>query len=312
MNEKPTPKYIDPMVDLGFKKIFKESGKKQLLIRPLNEIFGLDIVDINIRESEQMGLVREAHRVSYDLLCTDTGGNRFIVEVQLADQKYFLERALFYTAVPIAKSMPKRPAKPKKKKDQAKKKRIRWNYNYPPVFFLGLLNFDLPRRSREPRAPGQYIHLFSLRDEQTGELMTGRLRFAFLEVARFDKTKEQCQTFEDRFLFIMKNLPTFVETPELWADGDPYFQELLQEAEFANMTDRQLERYLARMMPQWDYENAMDYAEEKGRDLGRAEGRAEMKVEQKLEDARALKQSGVDIKIIAQALELTEEQVRGL
>ena len=131
MNEKPTPKYIDLMVDFGFKKIFKESGKKQLLIRPLNEIFDLDIADINIRESEQMGLVRKAHRVSYDLLCTDTGGNRFIVEVQLADQKFFLERALFYTAVPIAKAMPKRPpkSKSKKQKDQAKKKRLRWNYN---------------------------------------------------------------------------------------------------------------------------------------------------------------------------------------
>ena len=36
MSEKPTIKYIDPMVDFGFKKIFKESGKKQLIIRPLH------------------------------------------------------------------------------------------------------------------------------------------------------------------------------------------------------------------------------------------------------------------------------------
>jgi hypothetical protein len=118
MTEKPTPKYINPMVDFGFKKIFKESGKKQLLIRPLNEILGLDIVDINIRESEQMGLVREAHRVSYDLFCTGADGNRFIIEVQLGEQKYFLERALFYTAVPIAKAMPKRPPKSKSKKQR--------------------------------------------------------------------------------------------------------------------------------------------------------------------------------------------------
>lgn len=35
---------------------FKESGHKQLIIRPLNAIFGLDIADIDIRESEQLGL----------------------------------------------------------------------------------------------------------------------------------------------------------------------------------------------------------------------------------------------------------------
>ena len=32
---KPT-KYINPMIDWAFKKIFKDSGNKQLLIRPLN------------------------------------------------------------------------------------------------------------------------------------------------------------------------------------------------------------------------------------------------------------------------------------
>lgn len=288
------------MVDFGFKKIFKESGKKQLLIRPLNAIFGLDIVDINIRESEQMGLVREAHRISYDLFCTGADGNRFIIEVQLGEQKYFLERALFYTAVPIAKSMPKRPAKSKKKKNQAKKKRIRWNYNYPPVFLMGLLNFDLRHFNPNLKEPEQFIHLFSLRDEHTGELMTDRLRFAFLEVARFNKTKEQCQTFEDRFLFIMKNLPTFVETPELWADDEPYFQELLQEAEFAKMTDRQQEQYLARMMHEWDYQNSIDFAMEKG------------EAKKAIETARRLKQLGVGLDIITQATGLTEEQVRGL
>ena len=288
------------MVDFGFKKIFKESGKKQLLIRPLNAIFGLDIVDINIRESEQMGLVREAHRISYDLFCTGADSNRFIIEVQLGEQKYFLERALFYTAVPIAKSMPKRPAKSKKKKDQAKKKRIRWNYNYPPVFLMGLLNFDLRHFNPNLKEPEQFIHLFSLRDEHTGELMTDRLRFAFLEVARFNKTMEQCQTFEERFLFIMKNLPTFVETPELWADDEPYFQELLQEAEFAKMTDRQQEQYLARMMHEWDYQNSIDFAMEKG------------EAKKAIETARRLKQLGVGLAIITQATGLTEEQVRGL
>ena len=300
MTEKPTPKYIDPMVDFGFKKIFKESGKKQLLIRPLNAIFGLDIVDINIRESEQMGLVREAHRVSYDLFCTGADSNRFIIEVQLGEQKFFLERALFYTAVPIAKSMPKRPAKSKKKKDQAKKKRIRWNYNYPPVFLMGLLNFDLRHFNPNLKEPEQFIHLFSLRDEHTGELMTDRLRFAFLEVARFNKTMEQCQTFEDRFLFIMKNLPTFVETPELWTDDEPYFQELLQEAEFAKMTDRQQEQYLARMMHEWDYQNSIDFAMEKG------------EAKKAIKTARLMLADHEPMEKIVKYSGLTEEQIRAL
>lgn len=62
-------KYIDPMVDFGFKKIFKESGKKQLIIRPLNVVFGLDLVDVDITESELLGLTEEERRASYDLHC---------------------------------------------------------------------------------------------------------------------------------------------------------------------------------------------------------------------------------------------------
>lgn len=34
MSQQTTIKYIDPMVDYGFKKFFKESGHKQLIIRP--------------------------------------------------------------------------------------------------------------------------------------------------------------------------------------------------------------------------------------------------------------------------------------
>ena len=56
-------KYIDPMVDYGFKVIFKESGKKQLLIRPINAVFGLDIVDIDITESRNW-LTRHASSIS--------------------------------------------------------------------------------------------------------------------------------------------------------------------------------------------------------------------------------------------------------
>ncbi|MBQ6576795.1 MAG: hypothetical protein IJL91_03490 [Bacteroidales bacterium] len=54
-----TPLYIDPMIDFAFKKIFKESGKKHLIIRPINVIFGLNIADVEIEESEQLGITSE-------------------------------------------------------------------------------------------------------------------------------------------------------------------------------------------------------------------------------------------------------------
>ena len=282
-NKNKFPLYIDPMVDLGFKKIFKDSGKKQLLIRPINAIFDLDLVDIDITESEHLGPTKEDRKAIFDLFCKSREGRQFIIEVQIAKQQYFLERALFYTTFPISKSAPRERRKKKK-----------WDYNYPPVFFLGLLNFDIRHLDPHLAAPEQYIHIFSLRDEKTSELMTDRLRFAILEVGRFDKPKGACHSFEDRFLFMMKNLPTFVEKPELW--DDPYFEELLKEAELANMTDRQQMAYMNSLMQKWDYQNTIDYA--------RMEGREDV--------AREMVKDNVPVETIVKYTGLSEEQVRAL
>lgn len=36
---------------------------------------------------------------------------------------------------------------------------------------------------------------------------------SMVEVATFNKRIEECESFQDEFLFYMKNLPTFVEKP---------------------------------------------------------------------------------------------------
>ena len=279
-------KYIDPMVDFGFKKIFKESGKKNLIIRPLNAIFGLDIVDIDIRDSEQLGLTEEERKASYDMFCTTTDGSQFIVEVQLAKQDFFMERAVFYSALTLAHDA----------------ERGLWDYKLHPVFFLGLLNFDIRHLEPERADPARFIHRFSLREDETHEQMSRVLRFAFLEIERFDKPQEYCNTFEDRFLYMMKNLPTFAEKPQLW--DDDYFEEMMEEAEFANMTLEQRMQYALAMKHKWDYQNTIDYARKEGREEGREQ--------QAVETARRLLELGLPVETIALGTGLSEEQVREL
>lgn len=96
----------------------------------------------------------------------------------------------------------------------------------------------------------------------------------------------------------MKNLPTFAEKPELW--DDPYFNEFMEQAEFASMTFEEQERYIASMKQKWDYENSMDFAEQKG---------MEKAAEQ---IARRMLDMGMKHDVIAQATGLTEEQIKAL
>ena len=138
------------------------------------------------------------------------------------------------------------------------------------------------------------IHKFMLREGQTSELMSERLRYAFLEVSRFDKPKEACNTFEERFLYLMKNLPTFAEEPELW--DDPYFNEMMEEAEYAKMTMEQRYQYAMSMKQKWDLANQITFAEE----------------EKAKRMARNMLAKGYALEEIAEISELPVEQIRAL
>ena len=59
------------------------------------------------------------------------------------------------------------------------------------------------------------------------------------------------------------NLPTFAEKPELW--DDPYFEDMVEEAEFANMSFDEQEAYILAMKYRWDYQNTIDYARKEGK-----------------------------------------------
>ena len=312
------PKYIDPMSDFGFKKIFKESGRKELLFRPLNAIFGIDIADLEIGESERQGETPEDRSACFDLFCTASDGKQFIVEVQRIKQPFFVERAVYYSAFPIAESAQRGQAGG-----------VSWDYNFPPVFFLGLLDFDFrelhgsrgadlssnPTPNPNPN-PDQFIHRFSLRDDRTGERMTESLRFAFLEIRRFDKAREECVSFEEQFLYLMKNLPIFAETPALWEEEEPYFRAMLDAAEYAQMSREQKRQYREEMRRDWDYKNTMDYAiaqgHAQGKEEGIAEGKAEGQAEEKQTIARRMLAEGLSVDLVAKCTGLTVEQVQCL
>ena len=292
---KPT-KYINPMIDWAFKKIFKDSGNKQLLIRPLNEIFKLRIADLEIRESEQLGSSQENRNASFDLFCTSRDGEQFIIEIQLSRQVYFLERALFYTSLTISQAATKGD----------------WNYNVPPVFFLGLLNFDFRKlKGHSDSDTSQFIHRFSLNNAESGEQMTDKLQFVFMEIERFDKRAEECGSFEEKFLYMMKNLPTFAEEPELLWD-DPYFASLLSEANYVGMTAAQKEEYEDAMRRDWDYKNTIDCAHDEGFAEGEAKGRAEGEAKEQRAIARRMLAEGLSAEVVAKCTGLAAGQVKEL
>ena len=294
-------KYIDPMVDFAFKKIFKDSGNKKLLIRPLNEFFDLDITDIEIRESEHLGETKKDRRASFDIYCEASDKSKFIIEVQIAPQTHFQKRALYYSTFPIREQAPR----------GFLGRRKNWNFNFAPVYFLGLIDFNMPHPEPEKYDPNIFIHKFSIRHEITGERYADSLTLAFCEIARFNKKKEECNTFEDRFLYLFKNLPTFAERPELlW--NDPYFDEFLEVAEFVSMTPEEKRKYNEDLKMRYDYDNTIAYAKEQGFKQG-VESGIKQGVEQNQEStAKKMLAKGYDVSEISELTSLSPEEINNL
>ncbi len=120
-------KYINPFTDFGFKKIFGEEASKPLLLDFLNALLPESgkIVDLTLKNSEQLAETEEKRRAVYDIYCENERGEKFIVELQKAKQNYFRERTIYYATFPI--------------REQGEKGD--WDFNLKAVYCIGILDF---------------------------------------------------------------------------------------------------------------------------------------------------------------------------
>lgn len=136
MEETFKARYIDPMIDWSFKRLFGSEVNKDILIEFLKVIFPeFDIEDITYLPSEQLGIMEKDRRAVFDVICRASDGKEFLVEVQRGAQEHFFERALFYTSFPILKQGKKAMAE--EERDTKKP----WNFQLDGVFFLGILDY---------------------------------------------------------------------------------------------------------------------------------------------------------------------------
>jgi len=102
-------RYLNPLTDFGFHKIFGSESNKDLLIDFLNHVIhgeGL-IKDIRYLPTEQWGYYEKDRKAVFDILCITENDEYFIVEMQKAKQEFFRDRSLFYASMPIQRQAPK-------------------------------------------------------------------------------------------------------------------------------------------------------------------------------------------------------------
>lgn len=318
------PRFMDPLSDFGFKKLFGSEVNKEILIAFLKVIFPeYEIEDITYVTPEQMGVSPQDRKAIFDILCRCSDGKMFLVEMQKSGQRHFYERALFYTAYPLIaqgrKGMQdededdddnevnddeKEMGDRKEKGNEREKERRPWDFSLDGVFFLGIMNFVLEKDDK-------IIHRYMLKETETGQMMTDKLQFVFIELPKFRKTESELETMTDKWFFLLRNLPRLLDRPV--ALRDRIFSRIFDVVDFKSLDINDQLNYDFRMETWRDIELQRQYAREQGVEEGLAKGISEGMVKG-MENARMtiaanLLRIGTPVETIAKATGLSTDEV---
>ena len=243
-------RYISLLTDFGFKRIFGTKPNKDLLINFLNSLFeGFQVItDVKYLNSEHVGDVFAERKAIFDVYCENERGEKFIVEMQNAYQKYFKDRSLFYSTFPIREQAPKGAD---------------WNFQLAHVYTVALLNFDLEEEAFDQ---GDINHDVGLLDKKTHKVFNDKLTFKYVEIDKFDKTEDELVTLYDKWLYVLKNLSRLDKRPATLKEK--IFKKLFEEAEIAKFSKTELREYEDSLKAYRDVKNSIDTALEQGRAEG--------------------------------------------
>ena len=287
MNDKPIiGRYARIIMDDWFKRTFGTEPNKGLLIMLLKELIPEhDIKDLTYVQQEHINPFPGKKDALIDVECVDTDGTRFIVEMQVARQRFFYERSLFYSTFGIQQQVEKSSS---------------MDYGYPPVYFVGFMDFSLHEGS------DRVLYRYSLREKETGEEMTGSLQFVFLELTNCRKALTPEATLLDNFCYALHNMEHLTDRPEELKEE--IFKRLFKTAEIATFTPEERIKYENDMTTERDIQNYISYAREKGLEEGMEKGREEGRIEA----ARNMLADEISIDLVAKYTGLSIEQVKEL
>ena len=283
-------RYINPFTDFGFKKLFGSDVNKDLLISFLNEVLPkkAQIKDLTYLKSENLGRSIIDRKVVYDLYCVNEAGERFIVELQKAKQKFFKDRTIFYSTFPI--------------QEQAQKGD--WNFQLKAVYTVSILDF-VWNEEDEDSPVKETAMLVSL---NTKKIFYDKLTYVYIQIPLFNKTEDELETLEDKWFYVMKNLQSFPNRPA--ALQERIFDKVFQTAEITQFNKADRNKYENSLKIYRDLKNSLDYAEEKGEIRGLEKGVELGKQQTQIQNAKKALEEGLSIPLISKITGLTEEEIQ--
>ncbi|MEM1323450.1 MAG: Rpn family recombination-promoting nuclease/putative transposase [Bacteroidota bacterium] len=252
-------RYVNPLTDYGFKKLFGTEPNKALLIDFLNQILPLEhkIQDLHYTKAEQLGLSTIDRSAIFDLYCISESGQHFIVEMQKAKQDFFKDRSVYYASFPI----------------QEMAQKGSWDFTLSPIYTVGILDFIFDDHKDDE----DIVHTVELKNQHC-KVFYNKLKFIYIQLPKFKKSLEELETQFDKWLYVFKHLPDLENRPEQLKER--VFSRLFEAAEIAQFSREERWAYEHSLKVFRDLNNVMESAVreglrkgmERGMEKGRKEG----------------------------------------
>ncbi|MEM8523069.1 MAG: Rpn family recombination-promoting nuclease/putative transposase [Bacteroidota bacterium] len=211
--------YVDPKVDIAFRKIFGDEKRKHILISLLNAVMNKGIVEVEIVNPYQIPKLPELKYTILDVKAKDVDGKEYIVEMQSNPYAWFDKRALDYISRAYAEQLS--PGEDYKQ--------------HQPVYFIGVLDFNHFKSEH-------YLSKHYLLNLETYEQEIVDFELYFLELKKFNKKVEDLEDALDKWIFFLKELEEMNALPEELAEV-PEISEAAHTAKQSTWTKEEMDAY---------------------------------------------------------------------
>ena len=203
------------------------------------------VAQIDYRPTELQGpMIGHSKEFQYDFVCRDESGAVFIVEMQRYREEAWFKRCVSYAS---------------RAYDRQNKAGL--GYDVPPVYLIGLMGVDIDHPDKE-YWKDKYLSEYTFREKDCHDLLGETIVIIFAELTRFCKSEDECETEQDRLLYLLKNSPHLKSLPK-WSDEE-HCKSILEAFRIQNFDEQKRNKYANDMYDELKRQGQLKAAREEG------------------------------------------------
>ncbi|WP_339047307.1 Rpn family recombination-promoting nuclease/putative transposase [Candidatus Mesenet endosymbiont of Phosphuga atrata] len=297
-------KFLDARNDIAFKRIFGTEKNKDILIHFLNDILGFTglgaILEVEFLTTVLDPEIASKKQSIVDILCKDSQGLRYIVEMQFTKTKGFEKRAQYYAAKAYSGQA-----------DQGDE-----YHNLKEIIFIAVADCIIfPDKA-------EYKSNHVILDKDSFEHDLKDFYFVFIELPKFKKTKEdQLDNVVEKWCYFFKYAAeTREEDLDKIVGSDVIIKRAYEEMNKFNWSEEELLAYEQRKKRLMDeiaalaekFDEGLKVGHEQGIQIGQEKGIQIGTLQGKIEVAKTMLANNVDVNTIVKFTGLSLDEIKKL